>query len=242
MPLLVETGSIPKHKYLYGPEQRAHEERIAAQWRSRTQFRSQLPAVPGFREFAGQHFHTARWDYGVTGGSPDNPALAHLQGKRVGIIGTAAPVTARTPSVCATRGQRETDPEEFRMKIATGKGWQFARAENFAARLCGVEEGENLVDDGWTRFPSYKALGQRGRIVRPGTFLRMSPRCTPWTSRARRGLGLAQMRLRRKRATTEKLKAWYTGWCKRPMFRDEYPQAFNKPTVTLVNTDGCGTV
>jgi cation diffusion facilitator CzcD-associated flavoprotein CzcO len=40
--------------------------------------------------------------------------------------------------------------------------------------------------------------------------------------------------------TAEKLKAWYGSWCKRPSFHDEYLQTFNKPNVTLVDTDGKG--
>ncbi|EJD43844.1 FAD/NAD(P)-binding domain-containing protein, partial [Auricularia subglabra TFB-10046 SS5] len=305
MPLLEETGYTPKHKYSYGPELRAHAERIAAQWGIRAQFRSQVksqtwdesrrqwrveiaeyrgpkepgreitvyarfvmvtggllsvphvPKLPGLGEFAGQHFHTARWDYGITGGSPDDPALARLQGKRVGIIGTGATavqvvpelakwagelyVFQRTPSACDTRGQRETDPEEFRTKIATGKGWQRARAENFAARLAGDEDGENLVDDGWTHFPAYKALlGQPGRIVRPedapARVAEMHALDFPRSERIRaRADEIVQ-----DKATAEKLKAWYAGWCKRPTFHDEYLQAFNKPTVTLVDTDGRG--
>jgi cation diffusion facilitator CzcD-associated flavoprotein CzcO len=36
------------------------------------------------------------------------------------------------------------------------------------------------------------------------------------------------------------LKAWYGSWCKRPSFYDEYLKTFNKPNVTLVDTDGKG--
>jgi cyclohexanone monooxygenase len=36
------------------------------------------------------------------------------------------------------------------------------------------------------------------------------------------------------------LKPWYRQFCKRPCFHDEYLQAFNRPTVTLVDTDGKG--
>jgi cation diffusion facilitator CzcD-associated flavoprotein CzcO len=44
MPLLEETGYMPKHKYSYGPELRAHAERIAEHWglRERTIFRQQV--------------------------------------------------------------------------------------------------------------------------------------------------------------------------------------------------------
>ncbi|KAH6860776.1 hypothetical protein BKA58DRAFT_443554 [Alternaria rosae] len=40
--------------------------------------------------------------------------------------------------------------------------------------------------------------------------------------------------------TAEKLKPWYGSWCKRPAFNDKYLQTFNKPNVTLINTNGRG--
>jgi cyclohexanone monooxygenase len=41
-------------------------------------------------------------------------------------------------------------------------------------------------------------------------------------------------------ATAHALKAWYRQLCKRPCFHDEYLQAYNRPNVTLVDTDGKG--
>ena len=41
-------------------------------------------------------------------------------------------------------------------------------------------------------------------------------------------------------ATAEALKPWYRQFCKRPCFHDEYLQAFNRPNVTLVDTEGRG--
>lgn len=88
-----------------------------------------VPKVPGLDEFSGPLFHTARWDYGVTGGSFEDATLTGLEGKRVGIIGTGATaiqvvpklakyakelyVFQRTPSTVSWRGQRPTDPEEW---------------------------------------------------------------------------------------------------------------------------------
>ena len=40
--------------------------------------------------------------------------------------------------------------------------------------------------------------------------------------------------------TAEALKPWYRQLCKRPCFHDEYLQTYNRPTVTLVDTDGQG--
>lgn len=88
-----------------------------------------IPKIPGLETFSGPIFHTARWDYKVTGGSPTDATLTGLEGKRVGILGTGATaiqavprlakyakelyVFQRTPSVVSWRGQRETDPEEW---------------------------------------------------------------------------------------------------------------------------------
>jgi len=179
MPLLEETGYVPRFKYAPGYEIREHAERIATQWglHDKALFRSrittaswdddkqlwrlgviesrgpgaesrqfkiqaeyflpaygilanpQAPKIDGLTSFAGPIFHTARWDYSLTGGSQENPQLTGLEGKRVGIIGTGAtaiqsiPIIAkfakelyvfqRTASAVYARGQRPTDPEEW---------------------------------------------------------------------------------------------------------------------------------
>ena len=41
-------------------------------------------------------------------------------------------------------------------------------------------------------------------------------------------------------ATAEALKPWYRQFCKRPCFHDEYLETFNRPNVTLVDTQGKG--
>ena len=45
-----------------------------------------LPAIPGIDGFTGRAFHTARWDYGYTGGGPGE-ALTNLGDKVVALIG-----------------------------------------------------------------------------------------------------------------------------------------------------------
>ena len=41
-------------------------------------------------------------------------------------------------------------------------------------------------------------------------------------------------------ATAAALKPWYRQFCKRPCFHDEYLETFNRPSVTLVDTQGNG--
>jgi cation diffusion facilitator CzcD-associated flavoprotein CzcO len=88
-----------------------------------------VPKIPELENFAGPVFHTARWDYKVTGGTPQDATLTGLEGKRVGVLGTGATaiqvvpalakyakelyVFQRTPSGVSARGQRSTDPEEW---------------------------------------------------------------------------------------------------------------------------------
>ena len=56
-----------------------------------------LPAIAGMEEFRGRSFHSARWDYGYTGGAPDDPHLDQLGDKVVGIIGTGASAIQAVP-------------------------------------------------------------------------------------------------------------------------------------------------
>src|SRR5207244_11320385 len=49
-----------------------------------------LPVIPGMELFQGKSFHTGRWDYEYTGGSPTDPHLSNLADKVVGIVGTGA--------------------------------------------------------------------------------------------------------------------------------------------------------
>ena len=131
-----------------------------------------IPSIPGLDSFTGQSLHTARWDYGITGGSYDNPVMDKLKDKRVAIVGTGATaiqavpelakyakelyVVQRTPSAVGHRGNRDTDPNEWSKKIANKKGWHKARMENLQLWTEGVtQEGtENLIDDGFCSMPS----------------------------------------------------------------------------------------
>ena len=309
LPLLEETGYIPKHRYSYGPELREYAELVAARWnlQDRALFGSRvksttwdaeacewvttitrkpvdgpeecltlrsdmfllasgilnmakLPNVPGLDSFEGHMFHTSRWDYGYTGGSPNDPILEDLRDKKVAFIGTGATgiqvvpqlagwadklyVFQRTPSSVDERGQRPIDPEHWKAKITDKEGWQRQRRENMAAFLSNVPDKPNkdLVADGWTRFPSMsglvggpanKALTMQNIEEHLGS-LHLLDLARQERVRSRVG-GIVK-----DEKTAESLQAWYPGWCKRPCFHDDYLDAFNKPNVTLVDTDGKG--
>src|SRR6187397_641183 len=123
-----------------------------------------LPGIEGLETFKGHSFHTSRWDYDYTGGSPSGALMEKLADKRVGIIGTGATsvqcvphlarackelyVFQRTPSSVDIRANAPIDPEWF-AGIATS-GWQQRWLENFTANQAGGSAEEDLVQDGWT--------------------------------------------------------------------------------------------
>ncbi|OAL35290.1 hypothetical protein AYO20_05341 [Fonsecaea nubica] len=218
-----------------------------------------IPKLRGLGSFKGHSFHTSRWDWAYTGGCEEQPAMANLADKAVGIIGTGATaiqlvpelakwakhlyVFQRTPSAVDVRGQRETDADWWTREIHGRPGWQKQRRTNFSTFTANTipRPKIDMVDDEWTKFPSYSGL-----VGGPNAPL--SPDDAPSYLATLNELDLArQEKIRARvddivedRATAEKLKAWYPGWCKRPCFHDEYLQSFNAPNVTLVHTDGRG--
>lgn len=131
-----------------------------------------IPNLPGMDKFEGKTLHTARWDYSVTGGTAENPVLDKLKDKRVAIIGTGATaiqavpelakyakelyVVQRTASAVGYRGNKDTDPEEWKTKIANKKGWQADRMRNlqiFTEQSVDLP-AENLISDGFCSMPS----------------------------------------------------------------------------------------
>lgn len=293
LPLLDETGYMPKLKYSFQPEIYEHAQRIgkhfdlyrrayfqtqvrelrwdddAAEWTVTTNRgdvirarhvvissgslnRPKLPGIPGIRDFKGHTFHTSRWDYEYTGGTPEGN-LDKLGDKRVGIIGTGATaiqaiphlgkgaghlyVFQRTPSSVDERRNRPTDPAWWK---TLQPGWQQDRNDNFTKLLVGVPVDEDLVNDGWTEL--FKSLGELldgtgasnltdaelkllGEIVDYQHDNRVRARCDEIVKDPK---------------TAEALKHWYRPWCKRPCFNDEYLPTFNRPNVTLVDTGGKG--
>ena len=293
LPLLEETGYIPKEKYSFAPEILAHARAIGERYRlydnacfqtevtamrwdqdalrwiietnrgdaMRARFvamsngplnRPKLPGIPGVGSFKGHTFHTSRWDYGYTGGD-SNGHLTGLKGKRVGIIGTGATavqcvphlaehaeqlfVFQRTPSSIDVRGNKPTDEE---WAASLGTGWQQQRMTNFNVLVTGGLQDEDLVNDGWTDI--IRNLATLGR-PQPGEDI------TPQQAAARVELAdfqkMEQIRARvdtlvKDPATADALKPWYRQFCKRPCFHDDYLKAFNRPQVTLVDTNGQG--
>ncbi|MFN3514424.1 MAG: flavin-containing monooxygenase [Phenylobacterium sp.] len=213
-----------------------------------------LPGIPGIETFKGHSFHTSRWDYGYTGGDPKGAPMEKLADKRVAIIGTGATsvqcvphlaraagrlyVVQRTPSSVDVRANVPIDPDWFK-SIAT-PGWQQRWLENFTANQAGGTAEEDLVQDGWTDL---------SRRIRAKIMTLPPEQRSPLNMLAAYEDSdfekMEEIRARVDSIVTdpeaaEKLKAWYRQLCKRPCFHDAYLQAFNRPNVTLVDTDGQG--
>ena len=214
--------------------------------------RPKLPGIPGVETFEGHSFHTSRWDYNYTGGTSKGN-LDGLKDKVVGIIGTGATavqcvphlgagskqlfVFQRTPSSIDVRDDKPTDPQWVE---SLQPGWQRRRNENFTNLTSGQFDTEDLVNDGWTEIVGNLMLRARkegglgtspeqiGSIVENADFEKMN-----------------QIRSRvddivQDPATAEALKPWYRQFCKRPCFHDDYLPTFNRPNVSLVDTEGRG--
>lgn len=220
------------------------------------------PQIPGIEKFKGSMFHTARWDYFATGGSPNDNNLSKLADKRVAIIGTGATaiqvvsplgksskhlyVFQRTPSAVDRRDNAPTDPKWWKREHSQ-PGWQRARRNNFNAFLhnAAPSDAVNLVNDGWTRMRSYSVLSGNPDAVK---VVGQDPAKVAEYAKYVHSLDLVRQDQIRKRvedvvedpATAERLKPWYPGWCKRPCFGDDYLDTFNRSNVTLVDTDGEG--
>ncbi len=217
--------------------------------------RPKLPGIDGIDDFAGHTFHTSRWEYDYTGGTPEGSPMVNLGSKRVGIIGTGATavqciprlgrdsgelfVFQRTPSSIDERNNHPIDPEWF---AKLQKGWQREWLRNFTVLQTGGYADEDLVMDGWTDI-SVRIRDRVAARVLAGEPL--GPETTLAAYEDADDEKMEQIRARvdtivNDPATAAALKPWYRQLCKRPCFHDEYLQTYNLPNVHLVDTDGQG--
>lgn len=213
--------------------------------------RPKLPGIPGIESFKGHTFHTSRWDYAYTGGD-SRGGLDKLGDKVVGIIGTGATavqavphlgagakhlfVFQRTPSSIDVRGDRPTDPA---WAASLEPGWHQHRMENFNTLVSGGWAEEDLVNDGWTEIIRNLGVVARLRAQKegegdPAELVQLADFKKMESIRSRVDQVISDAR------TADALKPWYNQFCKRPCFHDDYLDTFNRPNVTLVDTDGKG--
>ncbi|MFE1991932.1 flavin-containing monooxygenase [Streptomyces parvulus] len=206
-----------------------------------------LPGIPGIEDFRGHTFHTSRWDYGYTGGTPDG-GLTGLADRRVGVVGTGATgvqvipklaedaghvyVFQRTPSTVDVRANRRTTARDVG---ADHDGWARERRDNFLQIVSGESVERDLVADQWTAtaglleklLPSFRRPSDR-QGFEAAYEIADAEKMNAIRARVEDVVADAD--------TAEKLKPWYRYACKRPTFSDAYLQAFNRDNVTLVDT------
>lgn len=135
----------------------------------------------------------------------------------------------------------ETDPEQW-AQITSEKGWQKKRRIVFDAYVSNsTGGGPDIINDGWTHTPAGSGfLGSNSKTVAPDEVEKHIKELyaldTPRTELLRKRVD----EIVENKDSAERLKAWYASWCKRPSFHDEYLQSFNKPNVTLIDTEGRG--
>ena len=209
-----------------------------------------LPGIEGIDRYQGKIFHTARWDYGYTGGSYENPVLDKLADKRVAILGTGATaiqavphlaryakqlyVIQRTPSTVDERPNPPTDPD---WAESLQPGWQAERQANFhrAAMEFFLPGEQDLICDIWTEI----ARNLHAELEAEGW-----PELSPEEFMARREVVdyrvMERLRARvddmvKDEATAASLKPWYRFLCKRPLSSNDFYAAFNQPNVKLID-------
>lgn len=210
--------------------------------------RPQLPGIPGIEKFAGDSFHTSRWDYAVTGGDITG-GLDKLRDKRVAVIGTGATgvqaipqlaesaksvvVFQRTPSQIAPRENAPTDRDWF---ANLPEGWHEARRASFDKCAMDRATMDCEVDDGWIKFAKfqmnaiYEAGGTEPTMEQ---FMDAMERSDyEWNEMLRDRVDAIVT----DPAKAEKLKTYYRTMCKRPGFSDDFLPAFNKDSVDIVDT------
>ena len=215
--------------------------------------RPKLPGIPGIEDFQGHTFHTSRWDYDYTGGDSEGN-LTKLADKRVGIIGTGATAVQVVPA--PRRGGRAAvrvpahavvDRRAQQPPDRPGVGG-LARAG-----LAAAADGE-LQQPRHRASPSPRTSSATGG---PTSSASCCCGCARPTAATTSPGGLAEAveladfeKMEQIRArvdtivndpnTAEALKPYYRQFCKRPCFHDEYLDTYNRPNVTLVDTDGRG--
>ncbi|EFW99805.1 hypothetical protein CMQ_123 [Grosmannia clavigera kw1407] len=100
-----ETGHVLRVKYAPGDEIRQQLVRVVVQWhltdkmpllnRQGILTQPQVPDVLGLFSFAGSLWHTAQWNYGLSGFSPTDARLTRLQDKLVAVVPEVAVVSDR---------------------------------------------------------------------------------------------------------------------------------------------------
>jgi cation diffusion facilitator CzcD-associated flavoprotein CzcO len=161
------------------------------------------PAIPGLDSFAGTTFHSARWNW-------DHD----LQGKTVGVIGSAASAIQFIPEIVKEAGQV----------------YYYQRTANWVMPKEDVPFTEDQLEQFRTdpnastamRDAIYQGVDQGMTFSDPAALADMEK------------LGLAAIEIVEDAALREKLTPQHPFGCKRPLLSNEYYPAFNEKNLELV--------
>jgi cyclohexanone monooxygenase len=209
-----------------------------------------LPGIAGIDSFRGKIFHSSRWDYAYTGGDAAG-GMERLRDKRVGIIGTGATAIQCVPFLAESAGEllvfqrtpssvfaRNNQPTDASWAASLQAGWQQQRMREFEHVVHGGNAVPNDAGDGVVQLMRrLYGIEQAAAQQTPAqAALQMEQRDLQLMNelRARVDDIVADP------VTAAALKPWYRLMCKRPCFNDAYLQAFNRPNVRLIDTDGKG--
>lgn len=215
-----------------------------------------LHGIEGLETFAGPSFHTARWDYSVTGGDVRGN-LELLADKRVAVIGTGASgvqvvprvaesaehlyVFQRTPAQVVPRRNHATDAEWWK---SLTPGWQQRRMADFIAVVeAGKPPSEPLNDSGFADLAAQLGtitMALAGKAAAAGVEVDQAELLELANMVFMEQIRSSIDEIIDDPATAEALKPHYSFGCKRPCWDDFYLEAFNRPNVTLVHTGGRG--
>lgn len=209
-----------------------------------------IPGIEGIDTFTGKIFHSARWDYGYTGGSFDNPTLDRLADKKVAVVGTGATaiqvvphlarhakhlyVIQRTPSSVDERPNPLTDETWW---DSLTPGWQRERQANFhRAAMEFLRPGEmDAVCDIWTEINRNLNAELEAEGWPELTLEELMAKREVIDFRVMERLRERVAAMVEDEATAEALKPYYRFLCKRPLSSDEYYPTFNRPNVSLID-------
>lgn len=218
----------------------------------------QFPAIDGLESFTGRIFHSSRWDYAYTGGSPTTP-LDKLADKRVVVVGSGASAVQIVPALAGSAehvyvvqrtpgpawGDRDITPTDEEWYRNQPTGWQQKRIANYDANTSGHPQPVDLVGDQFVRFFRTLMATAENVVDDPSFFDRIAPEEIPAV------FELADLALGEERRayvdrivedpeTAERLKPWFGAMCKRVTYDDGYLASFNRADVTLVDAPVVG--
>jgi cation diffusion facilitator CzcD-associated flavoprotein CzcO len=166
------------------------------------------PRIPGLENFAGEAFHSARWDHGV-----------ELRGKRIGVVGTGSTGVQLTCALAEVAGRLEIFQRTAQW-VFPGPNPRYRALTRFLMR----------------RFPALNRLAYRlwqkyfetvlgHAVVEPG-----------WQRRFVDRVCRLNLRRVRDRELRRKLTPDYEPMCKRLVVSAKFYDAVQKPTVDVVTT------